>query len=68
MKIGDLVKVVKDSFTLRKGDIGVIVEENQLHPTGRKQFGVAFGFDSQGNYTPVKIFVPLFIEVIQKDA
>jgi len=68
VKIGDLVKVVKDSFTLRKGDIGVIVEENQLHPTGRKQFGVAFGYDSQGNYPPVKIVLPLYIEVIQKDA
>ena len=68
MKIGDVVKVVKDSYTLCKGDIGVIVEEIQLHPTGRKQFGVAFDYDSQGNYPPVKIVLPLYIEVIQKDA
>tara|TARA_Y100000034_G_C6814287_1_gene366187 strand:+ start:389 stop:595 length:207 start_codon:yes stop_codon:yes gene_type:complete len=68
VKIGDRVKVVKDSFTLCKGDIGVIVEENQLHPTGRKQFGVAFSYDSQGSYPPVKIVLPLYIEVIQKDA
>ena len=65
MKVGDAVKVVKDSYTLCKGDIGVIVEEEQLHPTGRKQFGVSFNPNSQGTYPAVKTVSPLHIEVVE---
>jgi hypothetical protein len=64
VKIGDTVRVVKDSYTLRKGDIGVVVEEVQLHPTGKKQFGIAFSYNSQGAYPPVKTVLPLYLEVI----
>mgnify|MGYP003659105514 CR=1 FL=1 len=64
MKVGDIVRVVRGSYTLRKGDVGMIVEEAQLHPTGKKEYGVAFGYNSQGVYPPVKTVLPLYIEVI----
>jgi len=48
VKVGDMIRVTKNSRSLRKGDVGMIVREEHMLPTSRKQFGVAFNYNSQG--------------------
>ena len=64
MKVGDMIRVTKNSRSLRKGDVGMIVREEHMLPTNRKQFGVAFNYNSQGTYPPVKTVLPTYIELV----
>ena len=64
MKVGDMIRVTKNSYSLRKGDVGIIVREEHVPPTNKKKFGVVFNYNSKGTYPPVKTVLPIDIELI----
>ena len=62
MKVGSKVRVIKDFFALRKGDIGTIVLVRHTLPNDALIYGVAFESNSRGTYKPVHTVARSYLE------
>ena len=67
MKVGSKVRVIKDFFALRKGDIGTIVLVRHALPNNALTYGVAFDSNSKGTYKAVHTVARSYLELLGEE-